>query len=596
MAPPGRDLTLPRALGPYRLEARLGAGGMGEVYRAYDERLRRRVAIKHIVARVADKADFRQRFRREARTVARLNHPAIVQIYDILEIEDGDWIVMELVEGRTLRELEARGEITLPRILRLAREIAGALAVAHAQGIVHRDLKAENVMVTKSGHASAGRAKILDFGLAKRLEKKDPSDTTVSRDGIVVGTFRAMAPEQITEGEVDARSDLFSFGTLLYEMCTGKSPFRAANVVATMTQVCHHQQPPAQSLRPDLPAELSDFIDRLLEKDPELRPQSALEVVRFLDRLTGGGSVSPPLGEVAEASSASSARLENARAGVTPTKPMPPVAVEAMLGRGWPAWLDDVAARRGSGIAIKTLSTTGVAGREETIHRLGQRSATKAFVRLEEIRRELLARHGGHEREEEGDLFMVLDRPAAAVELALAYHRAAARLAREVGAPLAVRTGIHLGEMALDHGPLDEMTRFADDAEKLAAETAAGAPPRVEQLTARVTRGVMSLARPGQILLTQAVDELVKRGEIAGLFAGHEVEWREHGLHRLPEVGEDVEVFEVGLAGEAPLAPPEAADDTAEGSLARRFRVLVLGAVVIAALVVVFFLLRDCTP
>src|SRR3954471_14218544 len=202
-----------RAIGPYTLEKRLGAGGMGEVFQAYDRRLDRWVAIKLIRPEAAGSATARERFRREARAAARLSHPSIVQIHDIVESDESDAIIMELVEGEPLSRRIARGPLPVAEAVRLGREIAEGLAAAHAKGLIHRDLKPENVMITPDG-----RAKILDFGLAKRLEGEEASLTADQR---VVGTFRAMSPEQAQGLPLDTRSDLFSFGLLLYQCLSG---------------------------------------------------------------------------------------------------------------------------------------------------------------------------------------------------------------------------------------------------------------------------------------------------------------------------------------------------------------------------------------
>jgi len=264
--------------GPYRVEEQLGTGGMGEVYRAYDCRLDRWVALKIIRSEVSGGEEARRRFRREARAAARLSHPIIVQIHDIIEREEGDGIVMELVEGETLGRILKRGSLELDRAVRLGREIAEGLAAAHARGLVHRDLKADNVVITADDHP-----KILDFGLAKRL---DPSDEqSISIEGRVMGTSHAMSPEQAQGFEVDPRSDLFSLGTLLYEMVTGSSPFRRPALAETLTRVCVHRQPPVRKLRPEVPAELSDLIDELLQKKPEDRPQAAQEVALALRQM-----------------------------------------------------------------------------------------------------------------------------------------------------------------------------------------------------------------------------------------------------------------------------------------------------------------------
>lgn len=266
-------------MGPYRIEERLGTGGMGEVYKAWDSRLDRWVALKFVRADATETMKARERFRREARAAAGLSHPSVVQIHDILEREDGDCIVMELVEGESLDRLVKEGPLELERAVRLGREIAEGLASAHAKGIVHRDLKAENIMITAEDHP-----KILDFGLAKSLRSETP-EATLSIDGRVVGTGYAMSPEQAQGFEVDHRSDLFSFGTLLYQMVTGISPFRRPALAETLTRVCVYQQKPAAELRPETPQELSALIERLLAKKPDDRPQETAEVVVALRRL-----------------------------------------------------------------------------------------------------------------------------------------------------------------------------------------------------------------------------------------------------------------------------------------------------------------------
>jgi serine/threonine-protein kinase len=275
-------------IGPYRILAELGAGGMGEVFLAHDERLDRRVAIKRIRPEAGGRTTARERFRREARLAARLSHPAIVQVYDILQENDSDSIVMEYVEGRNLRQMIEHGPLPVRRALELARELADGLDAAHRQGIVHRDLKTENVLVTPEG-----RPKIADFGIAKRLANVgDGADgaegndaDSLTRDHGVVGTWRAMAPEQARGEEVDARTDLFAFGVLLYEMLTGRSPFTAENGLATLHRVMHARQTPVREINPAVPEAVSRLVDQLLDKEPALRPQSAGQVRRELDRL-----------------------------------------------------------------------------------------------------------------------------------------------------------------------------------------------------------------------------------------------------------------------------------------------------------------------
>jgi serine/threonine-protein kinase len=275
---------LPHKIGPYRVLQRLGVGGMGEVFLAHDERLDRRVAIKRIRPDGKTSPGQRERFRREARVAARLNHPAIVQVYDVLEeSEHVEHIVMEYVEGTTLRALAAQGLLDLPRALRIAREIADGLDTAHHEGIVHRDLKAENVLVTRTGHA-----KISDFGIAKQLLTGGEPELT--QGNVVLGTYRTMSPEQARGEAVDHRSDLFSLGVLLYEILTGRSPFEAENPLATLNRILFHAPVPVRTLRPEVPEEISSLVDQLLQKDPFLRPRTAGEVRWHLDALLSPGT------------------------------------------------------------------------------------------------------------------------------------------------------------------------------------------------------------------------------------------------------------------------------------------------------------------
>ncbi|HYO14684.1 MAG TPA: protein kinase, partial [Thermoanaerobaculia bacterium] len=288
MEPRLDETARPERVGPYRLTEPIGRGGMGTVWRAWDERLKRQVAIKHIRADTRLTA-LRQRLWREAQAAARLNHPAIVHIYDLVEDPAGDWIVMELVEGKTLRDLvEEQGPLPFARAIRLGLDIAAGLAEAHSRGVLHRDLKASNVMVTPSG-----QAKILDFGLAKQLpggEEGEDQEASISVPGTIIGTSYAMSPEQALGQALDARSDLFSLGSLLYEILTGEPPFRAANPPASLALILSHRPPSLEEVRPGVPRELSALINGLLEKDRRFRPQSAREVAEALAGLTGASA------------------------------------------------------------------------------------------------------------------------------------------------------------------------------------------------------------------------------------------------------------------------------------------------------------------
>ncbi len=274
----------PERVGPYRLMEPIGHGGMGTVCRAWDERLKRWVAIKHFTLS-ANTTEARQRSWREAQTAARLNHHSIVHIYDLVEDPAGVWIVMELVAGKTLRKLiTEEGRLSIAKIITLGLDITEGLAEAHSHGVLHRDLKASNVMVTP-----ADRAKILDFGLAKQVFHEDGAeaqDLSISASGVIAGTSYAMSPEQVLGQSLDNRSDLFSLGSLLYEMTIGEPPFRAATAQASMAAILSLRPPPLVQVRPDVPQELSDLVNRLLEKDCRFRP-NAREAATTLANLSG---------------------------------------------------------------------------------------------------------------------------------------------------------------------------------------------------------------------------------------------------------------------------------------------------------------------
>ena len=313
--------TQPSQIGPYRILKRIGVGGMGEVYLALDERLDRRVAIKTIRPDKESSPESRARFEQEARLAARLNHPAIVQIYDVLRQEGQDCIVMEYVEGTTLRRLLANGPLPVDRVLSMARQIGQGLSEAHRRGVIHRDLKPENILLTESG-----QAKITDFGIAKRLsEERGQQKTALTQTGSLLGTCRAMSPEQIQGHPVGPQSDLFSLGSLLYEALTGRSPFEAQTELLSLNQIIHHRQDPVIEVRPEVPQQLSDLIDQILEKEPLHRPRSISEVSAALESMgianqSADGTITRDLDDRRPEPAAPSAAWGRLRSGSSATR------------------------------------------------------------------------------------------------------------------------------------------------------------------------------------------------------------------------------------------------------------------------------------
>ena len=265
-----------RRIGPYRLGERLGDGGMGTVYRGFHELLERHVALKRLRPDQSISEVSRKRFLREAQAAARLNHPSVAQIYDIFQHEGDAWIAMELVDGAPLSEVVKDDPLPWPKVVEIGRAVAVALEAAHAVAILHRDLKTENVILSKTGEV-----KVVDFGLAKELGfQEDQAPQSLTRG--LAGTPRCLSPEQAMSQPLDYRSDLFSFGVLLYELLTTRSPFHGPTLLAMLNNVCTEPHVPVQAIDPSVPRDLSDLIDDLLQKLPEKRPPDAQAVGEIL--------------------------------------------------------------------------------------------------------------------------------------------------------------------------------------------------------------------------------------------------------------------------------------------------------------------------
>ena len=280
-------------LGPYEILAQIGAGGMGEVYKARDTRLERTVAVKVLPAALSASEEIRQRFEREAKTVSQLSHPHICNLYDVGRHDGTDYLVMEYLEGETLALRLAKGPLPLEQTLRFGVQIADALDRAHRQGIVHRDLKPGNVMLAKGG------VKLLDFGLAKEMQAASAGRDTalptrvsenLTEKGTVLGTFQYMSPEQLEGKDADARSDIFALGAVLYEMATGKKAFAGATQASLISAILRDDPQPISQIAPMTPPALDRVVRTCLAKDPEERWQSAGDVAKELKWIAEGSA------------------------------------------------------------------------------------------------------------------------------------------------------------------------------------------------------------------------------------------------------------------------------------------------------------------
>src|ERR1700680_2588320 len=280
-------------LGPYEILSAIGAGGMGEVYKARDTRLDRIVAIKVLPTHLADRSELRERFEREARPLASLTHPHICTLHDIGQQDGIDYLVMEYLEGETLAQRLQKGALPLEQVLHYSIEIADALDKANRKGITHRDLKPGNIMLTKSG------TKLLDFGWAKLKQEGAPAipdsqlptmKSAITGEGTILGTLQYMAPEQVEAKEVDARTDIFAFGAVVYEMATGKKAFEGKTSASVMAKILEVDPPSMASLQSETPPALDRVVKRCLAKDRDDRWQTARDLEVELKWIAEGGS------------------------------------------------------------------------------------------------------------------------------------------------------------------------------------------------------------------------------------------------------------------------------------------------------------------
>jgi Tol biopolymer transport system component len=296
-------LTPGTRLGPYEILSPLGAGGMGEVYRARDTRLSREVAVKVLPQHLSSNSEVRARFEREAKTVSSLNHPHVCTLFDVGREGETDYLVMELVDGETLAERLAKGPLSVAETLRIGSQVADALDRAHRAGVVHRDLKPGNIMLTKGG------AKLMDFGLARATglagsSKSDAKAAALTQsptiaqpltaEGTIVGTFQYMSPEQLEGKEADERSDIWALGCVLYEMATGKRAYEGSTQASLISSIMRDQPRPMAEIAPMNPPALERLVTQCLAKDPDDRWQSAGDIKRELEWIRGGSSAGVP--------------------------------------------------------------------------------------------------------------------------------------------------------------------------------------------------------------------------------------------------------------------------------------------------------------
>ncbi|HEV2719724.1 MAG TPA: serine/threonine-protein kinase [Thermoanaerobaculia bacterium] len=375
-------------LGPYRLLSRIGHGGMGEVWKAEDTDLLRTVAVKLLKEEMASDAEWKARFLREARTVARLSHPNIATIYAVGEVGTRMYIAMELVEGDSLKVLIAARTLKMPDVTRIIKRCADALAEAHSQGIIHRDVKPENIVVTRRG------VKMLDFGIAKVLDAPPEDAGKLTSDGTVIGTPDYMSPEQALGRTIDHRSDIFSLGVVLYETLSGQHPFASASVTETLVRIVTREPLALATLVPDAPPQLVEIVEKALNKKPSERFETAKQMASALNKVypTSSSAMFP----VAERNSPTMPITPTPEpmpaAPLPPPAPPPPKPAKRSSGRlravnpDWRVLVadDDPEVRKqlGEVLAQHRLPYDEAANGSEAIQQLKKRKYVLAFIDL----------------------------------------------------------------------------------------------------------------------------------------------------------------------------------------------------------------------
>ncbi len=509
------SVAIGTTLAHFKILAKIGADGTGEIYRAKDTKVGRDVALKVLPDAVVADPERLSRFHLEAKAIAALSHPNLGTLFSIDQADGAHFLTMELVGGQPLSDLLPTSGFSLGRFLGLAIPIADAVASAHSQGIVHLDLKPDNVRVDDQG-----RVKVLNFGLEAAAAEAARTDIMAeaglkTEDEWVVGTGPYMSPEQIQGKLVDARSDVFSLGVMFYEMAVGRRPFAVASSAEVMVAIQRDNAEALDAVPSDLPRHLGRIIERCLEKTPARRYPSALDVRNELKQLHHEVALKSPL--------------------------------PGVVSGGWP--IANNAPVEG-GLVLKTLLATDLVGSTGIVEALGDEKTAEVMASHDRIVRDLVALCECREIDKTDGFLLLFDRPVDAVRFAVTYHRRLAGLGREQGIELLARAGIHVGEVVLRPNPPEDVARGAK-------------PVEVEGLAKPNVARLMSLALGGQTLLTQSAFDLARRAAVGRAVELGKLCWQSHGPYRFRGIEDPVRVFEVGEEARAPLRPPPSSNKVA---------------------------------